>query len=58
MARKDLSKGHKISKHDLEPLRPYLEDSFEPYKEDFLIGKTVNLDILKGTVIKYNHISF
>ena len=56
VAAKDLKKGDKICKEDLEPLRPFLKDSFEPYKEDYLIGKTVNLDIIKGTVIKSNHI--
>ena len=57
VASKDFKKGDKISIGDLEPLRPFLKDSFEPFKEGYLIGKTISTDILKGTVIKLNHIS-
>ena len=56
VASKDFKKGDKISIGDLEPLRPFLKDSFEPYKEYSLIGKTIKKDISKGTVIKINHI--
>ena len=56
VAAKDFKKGDTIKNEDLEPLRPFMKDSFEPYKKYSLIGKILNEDIPKGAVIKSHHI--
>ena len=56
VVKKDLKKGDILQEDNIEALRPYFKDGFEPYCKDFLLGKTIKEDIAKGNVIKSKYI--
>jgi len=53
---KNITKGERIKKNFLIPLRPYLRDSFSPDKDFLLINKVAKKEIKKGKCIKKNMI--
>jgi len=53
---KNITKGERIKKNFLIPLRPYLKNSFSPDKDFLLINKIAKKEIKKGKCIKKNMI--
>ena len=47
----NIKKDTKISKSDLIPLRPCLENSFKAYESDKIIGKKAYSDLQKGSCV-------
>jgi len=54
-ANKDLQAGHIITKKDIFPLRPIVENSYQPYEIDLVIGKKLAQDIHYGESINKNN---
>ena len=52
---KDLPLGHKIEYSDLDYLRPFLKDAYHPYQNSQIIGKILNKDVPKHTILKNIH---
>ena len=55
-ANSNLNMGHIITKNDFFPLRPISEGGIEPYRIKDIIGKKLEMDILKGEHITEKHI--
>lgn len=55
---RDLKLGSVLSKDDLCYLRPYPENSFQPFETDKLIGKKLKVDLQKGSPILKQYIVF
>ena len=55
-SKKDITKGERIKKNFLIPLRPYLKNSFSPDMDFLLINKIAKKKIKKGKCIKKNMI--
>ena len=55
-SKKDITKGERIKKNFLIPLRPYLKNSFSPDMDFLLINKNAKKKIKKGKCIKKNMI--
>ncbi len=51
---KELPAGHILTKEDLFPLRPVIENSFQPYEIELLIGRELKNKIGYGEAIKRN----
>jgi len=48
VSNKKLLKGHVISENDLDYLRPCPKDSFHPYEDQSLVGRTLKEDMLEN----------
>lgn len=53
---KDLPAGHTITKDDIFPLRPIMNNSFQPYEYSFVIGRKLNEALLFGQSIDKNNL--
>ena len=53
----DLKLGSVLSEDNLCFLRPFPENSFQPFESDQLIGKVLNVDLKKGTPILRQNIA-
>ncbi len=57
VVKKDLNKGDILDDNNLEALRPFSADGFEPHQINSLKGKTLKTKLLKGSAIKLHHIN-
>lgn len=53
---RDLKAGDKISKADLEALRPAPEGSIEPYYQNEILGKILKVDKVAGDALYFNEL--
>jgi len=55
-ATRALGEGHRLTREDLEALRPIPDGGIEPYRLDELVGKTLRKPLTQGAHITWEHV--
>ncbi|OEH85486.1 N-acetylneuraminate synthase [Desulfuribacillus stibiiarsenatis] len=54
---KDLTKGQIITEDDVFPLRPFKQNGIQPYEQDEILGRVLQVDVKKDEHVKWSDIN-